>query len=1272
MKGQKIFSGMLLLAIIMLSVAGIPAPEPFTIKETTHYSLVENTVYLTITENLGKDQNINISNIFVEDDFTKDIVYGEILMMQAYLADAYGTYNETIAKCDKVEEKEVCIGNTSISCVTVDVCIAKDKSEILCDNILPDKSCIKFVYGVIGQETKYDYLPILGLKEKIVIDNLKIEQKHDGIPLPKNSQVQIKYKYRHPVAYGINISESVNKYNIEVESNDGLDKSILDPEWFQTDWKNRMEMNLTCGHNIDVVKKIELDTTGHDKQVDCGDYVFTDLANNTLYYDYEESTCNTPNTIFWLRMNCNTTVQTFYMYYNNSAVANQEDETNTWAGLNAMMITHLDTNPPVDVSGNWPDGVVANEADLTPNGKFGQGFIFDGTGDSVTWLGNVWDDNWTYEFWFNQTAGDIGFSPDKEGGGNYVMRTVLDDDGTNDYHVTVYTACNGGAGEDITFPNGEAGQWQGWTLIYDDTNSNRTVMVNGTFISSGSSPGTPCGDDTNFTLGVSIQYAGTGALHYTGSHDEIRLWDDAKSQIFVEEEWSDPTLAWGAEETAEGGAPADTTLPLVTIELPANATYTATNTSLDYTPYDETALDSCWYSLDNGDTNVTIEGCLNTTFIATEGSNTLNIYVNDSSGNLNATESVSFTIDTIGLEIVITAPQNTTYTTSIGRPVDFYLSEEADTCILEYWSNIDPVRSNYTMPSCANATSVTVDEGLNSVRVWANDSAGNMNVSLTRSYTIDTIPIYSNIVLPQNLSYTTTNRSLNFTVSETPNSCKYELNGANVTISCANTTFTGTEGSNTLKLWTEDINGNTNDSNPVKFTLDTIAPYINIIIPTNTTYTTTNISLNFTVNEPPDICKYELNNVNKTITCANTSFTAIEGSNRVKVYINDTAGILNMSQTVYFTIDTTPPFINITLPANTTYGNLNTSLNFTVSETPDVCKYELNGANTTIICANTTFISIVNTNAIKLWINDSHGNLNVSQSLYFTQVDPDVVVTNPRNITYLTENISLEFTAYDVFNISECRYEFHGSNISLPNCANTTLLAWDGDNTVKVWANNTKNGTQSSSLVAFSFIYQPSLGGGVGGAAFNEDFMLKIMPKFDTICLGKEIEYYIEVYNYLETDRNVTVVVYVSDTDNMIVTEQENNTLEVERMTVGLANGSIETIINWQEGYYKLVAELVGEDLKTSKIVYLEICKKEFFLESWIHDLIYKILLKPINVYIWSVPYGIILLMIAVIVSIIVYVLKPDARWYMNLGWVLFITFMLGLVIWSLASVWYV
>ena len=113
----------------------------------------------------------------------------------------------------------------------------------------------------------------------------------------------------------------------------------------------------------------------------------------------------------------------------------------------------------------------------------------------------------------------------------------------------------------------------------------------------------------------------------------------------------------------------------------------------------------------------------------TEGSHTLYVWANDSVGNL-ASTSVGFTIDTITPTIQIQNLINSTYKVDT-LLVNFSYSDNREVDTVWYnWNG-----TNVTFSSALN---VTFAEGLNTLHVWVNDSAGNLN-STSVTFTIDAL-----------------------------------------------------------------------------------------------------------------------------------------------------------------------------------------------------------------------------------------------------------------------------------------------------------------------------------------------------------------------------------------------------------------------------------------------------------------------------------------------------------------------------------------------------
>jgi hypothetical protein len=194
------------------------------------------------------------------------------------------------------------------------------------------------------------------------------------------------------------------------------------------------------------------------------------------------------------------------------------------------------------------------------------------------------------------------------------------------------------------------------------------------------------------------------------------------------------------------------------------------------------------------------------------------------------------------------------------------------------------------------------------------------------------------------------------------------------------------------------------NSSFITVTFDITAPPLTVDSPLNITYATTNIELNVSSNETNETFWYQYNDNGTNITfIPNTTFFAGggDGPKNITIYVNDSGGNENFT-TVFFTLDVSPPLVNIVQPENITYTT--TSVRFLANTTSSDAEswlywLEVNGVN---ITSNISYVandnislknllSIDRTYTIHVFLNDTNGNVNHS-SVIFT-IDPDANIT---------------------------------------------------------------------------------------------------------------------------------------------------------------------------------------------------------------------------------------------------------------------------------------
>jgi len=92
-------------------------------------------------------------------------------------------------------------------------------------------------------------------------------------------------------------------------------------------------------------------------------------------------------------------------------------------------------------------------------------------------------------------------------------------------------------------------------------------------------------------------------------------------------------------------------------------------------------------------------------------------------------------------------------------------------------------------------------------------------------------------------------------------------------------------------------------SSMVEFTVDYTSPIVSVLLMENKTYETSDVPLNFTVNEPVSQTKYSLDGQNNVTITGNTTLTGLpSGNHNITLYATDDAGNVGASETAYFKV----------------------------------------------------------------------------------------------------------------------------------------------------------------------------------------------------------------------------------------------------------------------------------------------------------------------------------------------------------------------------------
>ena len=174
-----------------------------------------------------------------------------------------------------------------------------------------------------------------------------------------------------------------------------------------------------------------------------------------------------------------------------------------------------------------------------------------------------------------------------------------------------------------------------------------------------------------------------------------------------------------------------------------------------------------------------------------------------------------------------------------------------------------------------------------------------------------------------------------------------------------------------LHTWFAYIFDSLNESataNPLtgSYTTDSSGPVITIIFPTNTTYTTTNVSIEISTSENSLYSEYSLDG-GANVSMTNVSATSFIGtlinlsysSHTILFTANDSYGNYGVSTVRYFVViplpDITPPNLIIISPENLSYTSPSgTYVNVSSNEALSSAFYKLNGGSLTSLTNSST------------------------------------------------------------------------------------------------------------------------------------------------------------------------------------------------------------------------------------------------------------------------------------------------------------------------------
>jgi len=178
-----------------------------------------------------------------------------------------------------------------------------------------------------------------------------------------------------------------------------------------------------------------------------------------------------------------------------------------------------------------------------------------------------------------------------------------------------------------------------------------------------------------------------------------------------------------------------------------------------------------------------------------------------------------------------------------------------------------------------------------------------------------------------------------------------------------------------------------------------------------------------------------------------------------------------------FTIDNTPPIVEIVYPPNNTNStNSNLDVNYTFSDNFEIdsCWWidVTGGINQTITCGeNLSGAWVEGMNYVTIWVNDTAGNENWTSIAFNIDItSPQVQIVYPPNNTNSTDyNLNVNYTFSDSSGIDSCWWiDVAGGTNQTFVCGQNLSGVWVvGMNYVTIWVNDTA-GNENWSSIAFN------------------------------------------------------------------------------------------------------------------------------------------------------------------------------------------------------------
>ena len=457
-------------------------------------------------------------------------------------------------------------------------------------------------------------------------------------------------------------------------------------------------------------------------------------------------------------------------------------------------------------------------------------------------------------------------------------------------------------------------------------------------------------------------------------------------------------------------------------------------------------------------------------YVLAAGDHTFKARVYDGAGNVSSVQTLAWTIDTTPPTVTITSKPSA-MTNSVTATFAFVGTDTGGASISGYECELDA--GGYSACTTGKTYSSLAD-GSHTFKVRATDTAGNIGVATTYTWTVNTVtPMASITSAPDNITNQTT---ASFSFYATPPSggsiSSYECNldSAGWATCVSPKSYTGlTQGSHTFEVRSIDNLSNVSDPTSYNWIIDTTNPTLTITDKPAATTNSATAQFKFSGADTggASIEKYycELDSAGFTECASPKNYTALsEGSHTVNVKVMDTAGNTSSVQTYSWDVDLTVPTLTLLTKPNSLTNQTTASFTFSATDPSGgtISGYEckMDGGTAASCTSGVSYSSLAaGAHSFEVSAIDAAGNYSAAVSYSWTidTTPPTVTITAKPSANSNSATAVFGFTGMDTGGGSVAGFKCKLDSGSYSTCASGGSYSSlsEGSHTVSIYASDT-------------------------------------------------------------------------------------------------------------------------------------------------------------------------------------------------------------------------